>query len=347
MIAPEESEGAAYDAYVLWFLTLMMSGYPYNVILESSNMVLPNATKTVIMPYDPLLVKAGQLLDWVTKGGHLIVSNTNPYGMSSELFGLTSKVSLVGCDSLENWKPLIKRGEISLETSLKVEGAASLRLQNNQSSWEEWVYSPPTPWDLSGYEYFGIWVYGTGGGPIWYLYLTDSNGNENYFRYDLSVFDSVTRTYVPSFTGWKLYLIPIKEYYGHLDLSTINKLRIVTGSRLPVNILIDGIFALAESEERSPVLANGILGAVNVDLPSVEVKALSPSKDAKLVANYTENGIPVTPFAIQKDFGSGTVTYLNINSLYESILSERSGWASPHEILSEILNLIGVQAQPS
>ena len=346
LISPKETEGPSYDAYVLWFFTLMMSKYSYKEITSSSDPVFLNTTETVIMPYDPLLVEGGQLLEWVSKGGHLIVSNTNPYGVASELFGLTSKVSLSSCDSIENWKPLVKRGEIFLDTSLKVEGAASLRLQNNKSSWEEWVYNPPTPWDISRYEYLGIWVYGTGGGPIWYLYLTDSNGDENYFRYDLSVFDYETRTYVPSFTGWKLHLIPIKECYGHLDLSTIKKLRIVTGSQLPVNILIDEIFVLEESEKRFSVLANGISGTVNIDLPSIEVEALSPSKDARLVANYTENGLPVAPFAIQKDFDSGKVTYLNINSIYQSILSERSHFASPHETLAKILNLIGIKAPP-
>ncbi len=270
------------------------------------------------------------------------------------MVGLLSKVSLVNCDSTENWDTLYrpKRGEIFIENDIEIEGNASLRLRNNQSSWEEWIYTPPTSWNLSGYEYLGIWVYQpeypfTGGGPKWLLYLTDSNGNENYFRYDLSVyvFYPQTKTYVANFTGWKLHLIPIKQYYSGLNLSVIEKFRIVTGAELPVNILIDDIFVLEESE-RSIVRANGVQGAINIDLPIIEVEGLSPSADVRVIANYTLDGVPVAPFAIQKDLGSGKVTYLNANLLYQSILSEGSDFTSPYEVLVKILEITGVE-EPS
>ncbi len=344
LISPEEREGALYDAYTLWFLALMMSESSYMVIKNASDPSVLNASEAIIMPYDPLGVEEALLLEWVSRGGHLIVSNTNPYGIFAESFGLRSRVSLASCDSTENWEVLAKRGEIFVETNLKIEGTASLRLQNNQSSWERWRYTPSTPWNLSGCEYLGIWVYGTGGGPIWYLHLTDSNGNTNYYRYDLSVFDSETRTYVPSFTGWKLHLIPIREHYGGLDLSTIMELDVNTGSQLPVNILIDEIFVLKErSEKRDTVFADGIAGTENIELPGIKVETLSPSKDVRLIANYTENDLPTAPLAIQKDYGSGKVTYLNANLLYQSILAESSAFTSPHEVLIKILEIIGVE----
>lgn len=340
IVLPEENEGTIYDAYVLWFFALMMSKYPYAVVTNSSDPVVLNATQTIIMPYDPLPIQDGQLLEWISKGGHVIVLNTNEYGMFADLLGLTSKVSLVNCDYTDDWKTNYKRGGIFPEATLKVEGAASLRFQNNQSSWEEWIYTPSSPWDLSAYEYLGIWVYGSGGGPRWLLYLTDSNGNENYYKYDLSTFDYETREYYPSFTGWKLHLVPIKEYYGQLDLSSINKLRIVAGYLMPVNMLIDEIFVLGKRDEEH-LPANGIKGEISIDLPSIEIKTLSSNKDVNVVANYTQGGLPVAPFAMQKDFGSGKVTYLNIDLLLESILSERVV-VSPHEILAKILEIAGI-----
>lgn len=346
LISSEGKTGETYDTYVLWFMSLMMSGYSYSVITNASDADVFNASETVIVPYDPLPIEQGQLLDWVYNGGHLIMSNTNPYGVFAEMFGLTSKISLVNCDSTENWRALAKRGEISLETTLKVEGAASLRMQNNQSSWEEWIYTPPTSWNLSRYEYLGIWVYGTGGGPRWYLYFTDLNGNERYFSYDLSIFDSATGTYEPSFLGWKLHLIPIREYWGVLDLSAVKNLRIVTGAKLPVNMLIDEIFAFERSKERSVVGVNGIEGMVSIDLPNIEVESLSLGGDAMVIANYTRDGVPVAPFAIQKDLGSGKVTYLNADSFYKSILSEGSVFKAPHEILVKILEIVGIEKPP-
>ena len=353
VITPKETMGSSYDAYVLWFFSLMMSDYSYSVVTNASDAVFLDAVESVIMSFDPQPIRedVGQLPDWVSNGGHLIVSNTNQFGMFAELFGLTSKVSLVNCDSVDNWRVAYgerwERGQILVENTVKIEGNASLRLRNNQSSWEDWIYTALTPWNLSRYDYLGIWVYGTGGGPIWYLYLTDSNGNDNYYRYDLSVFDSESRTYVPSFTGWKQILIPLRQYYGNLDLSAIKELRIVTGSQLPVNILIDEIFALEESGKGQPtVMVDGILGSVRIDLPNTEVKGLSLSDDVRVIANYTQNDIPIAPFAIQRDFGSGKVTYLNINLLYQSVLSESSGFTSPHEIFTKILELIGLEGPP-
>ena len=120
----------------------------------------------------------------------------------------------------------------------------------------------------------------------------------------------------------------------------IKALRIVTGSELPVNILIDDIFVLEESEH-SIVRANGVQGTINIDLPIIEVEDMSPSADTRVIANYTLDGVPVAPFAIQKDLGSGKVTYLNANLLYQSILSDGSGFT--YEVLVKILETIGVR----
>jgi len=355
LISAENIEGASNDAYVLWFFTLMMSGYSYSVIANASDTLVLDAAQTIVVSYDPLPVEEeiGQLLNWVSQGGHLVVSNTNVYGVFAELFGSISKFSLLDCDSRDGWETLYKRGEIFLETTIKNEGSASLRLQNNQSSWESWVYTPSTLWNLTQKDYLGIWVYGTGGGPQWYLYLTDSNGSETSYRYDLSLFDYETRTYFPRFAGWKLHLIPIKEFFGELDLSAIQRLRILTGGPqgfvLPVNILIDDIFVLERTSEKSnekplAVMANGIQGMASMDLPTIEVEDLGLSVAGRVVANYTWDGVPVAPFAIQKEIGSGKVTYLNINLLYQSILSERSGFSSPHEMFTKILAMIDVGA---
>lgn len=345
LISPKEKTGALYDAYTLWSLTLATSTYPYTVITDSSSPDVLNATKSILIPYDPPQIEeeTGQLLEWVAKGGHLIVSNTNQFGICAEWFGLKTKISLLNCDSTDNWRTVyVIRGRVSVENAVKIEGTASLRLQNNLSSWEEYVYTPPDAWDLTQYEYLGIWVYGTGGGPLFYLWLTDSNGNETYYRLDLSIYES--GTYVPGFTGWKLVLIPIEQYYGTLDLSAIKGLRIDTGYTMPVNILIDEIFALEEIEERPIVMIDGIKGATTIALPDIEVQSLNPNVDARIIANYTKNGAPVTPFAIQKDFGNGKMTYLNINPLYQSILSGTSGFTAPKEVLEKILEIVGVQS---
>ena len=329
LVSPDETDGFMYDAYVLWSLSLMMSEYSYGMISNVTDPVNLDGAQSIIIPYDPLEKDVEQLLEWVSNGGHLILSNTNPYGMFSKLVGLVSKVSLVNCDSTENWSTLYRpeRGEILIESAVKIEGNASLRLRNNQSDWEGWIYTPPTPWNLTGCEYLGIWVYGTGGGPRWLLYLTDSTGKENYFEYDLN------------FTGWKLHLIPIKQYYGDLDLSSIKKLEIDTGKELPVNILIDDIFVLKESE-RSIVRADGIKGTINIDLPNIEVERLSPGADVSVIANYTKDEAPVAPLALQKDFGSGKITYLNINLLFHSILSGGTEFITPYEVLVKIFKMI-------
>jgi len=337
---PGEKTGAAYDAHVLWFFALMMSKYTYAVITDSSDASVLDATQTIFMPYDPLPIHAAQLLDWVSNGGHIIVSNTNDYGIFADLLGLTPKVQLISCDSPDGWRTNYQRGAIFPEATLKTEGEGSLRLQNNQSSWEEWIYDSSTPWDLSDHEYLGIWVYGNGGGPYWFLYLTDSNGNESYYRYDLSTFDPETRTFYTSFTGWKLHLIPIREYYGQLDLSSINKLRIVAGYLMPVDMFIDEIFALGRGDQEY-FTVNGIAGDVSTDLPQIRVQDLSSNEDLAVVANYTENSLPVTPFGFQKDFGSGKITYLNVDLLFPSILSERVV-SSPSEILAKVLEILGI-----
>jgi hypothetical protein len=347
LTSPGEKRGAMYDAHVLWSLTLMMREYPYGVISNISDPANLDGAESIIVPYDPLPIEGEteQLWEWVSNGGHLILSNTNPYGMFSKLVGLISKVSLVNCDSAENWKTAYKiRGEILVEDAVKIEGNASLRFKNDQSSWEEWIYTPPTPWNLSGYEYLGVWVYGTGGGPKWLLYLTDSNDVKDYYRYDLSVFNYKTKTWVANFTGWKLHLIPIEQYFSGLNLSAIKELRMVTGDQMPVNILIDDIFVLEENDKELPMgIADGIRGTIKIDLPVIEVEGLTPSVDVRVIANYTLSGVPVAPFAIQKDLGSGKVTYLNANLLYQSILSGSSGFSSPYGVLVKILEMIGVE----
>lgn len=343
LVSPKETEGSVYDAYVSWFWTLVMSQHSYSVIWNTSNTVALNYAETVIMPYDPLQTAedAGQLLEWVSNGGHLIVSNTNEFGMFAESIGLKTRVPLANCDSTENWNTRYERGEISLENAVKIEGNASLRLQNNLSAWESWIYTPPVPWNLSQYEYLGIWVYGTGGGPIWYLYLTDSEGSASYYRYDLSFYDPDTKNYEPSFIGWKLILVPIEEAYGHLNLSAIAELHIDTGWQLPVNILIDEIFVIEESHEPTFVLANGVNGeTLSIEFPLVGVEGLGFSGSSSIIANYTKDGASVAPFAFQQELGDGKVTYLNSNLLYEFILSESSGLRSPYEILLRVLEMI-------
>jgi len=348
IFSPEEIEGESYDAYALWFFSLMMGNLSYSVISDVSDAAVLNATETLIMPHDPLPVEedVGRIFEWVSEGGHLVLSNTNIYGTFSDMLGLTgARISLVDCDSAENWTAIGKRGTISLETASKVEGVASLRMRNNLSAWERWVYTPPEPWDLSRHEYLGIWVYGTGGSPVWYLYLEDSNGNENYYRYDLSVIDPATETYIPRFIGWKLHLIPIQEYYGDLNLSAIEELNILTGNKLPVNMLIDEIFLMREVGEKPPiVLADGIQGSATIDFPEIEIEGMNRSlgSDIRIIANYTWNGESVTPFAVQRDFGDGKVTYMNINSFYRAILDEQGWLSSPHEVFAQILVVLGV-----
>ena len=342
LISSGNSDGVPYDAYVLWLLALMTSGYSYSVITNASDALVLNAAQSIIVPYDPWTKEeTDQLLEWVSKGGHLMISNTNHFGFFDELFGLTSESSLVNCDSTNGWKTLYGRGSILLEETNVREGSASLRLQNNQSSWEEWVYMPQSFWNLTGEEYLGIWVYGNGGGPQWYLYLTDVNGNEKYFRYDLSTYDSATGTYEPAFVGWKLLLIPIMEYFNGLDLSAIKKLRIVTGFQLPVNMVIDDIFVSGENGQTRPIMINGIQGEASIDLPTTEVNSMVQTANGRVVANYTWNSEPVTPFAIQKEIGNGDVTYLNADLLYESIISESNGFSSSLEMLARVLATVG------
>lgn len=274
------------------------------------------------------------------------MSNTNLYGFFSELLGLESKVSLVNCDSVLNWTTRINRGQIFLESGMKVEGEASIRLQNNMSAFEEWIYTPSAPWNLSSYRYLGAWIHSTGGGPQWALFLTDSSGNENYYRIYLSTFDRETETYSPSFTGWKRVLIPIEDYYGALNLSSITQLRMITGFQLPVDILVDDIFVFGHVGEESLVSADYIEGAVDIGLGNIEIENMSSGLDTTVIANYTQDSVPVAPFALQKEFGNGTVTYLNINLLYQYLISESYGIFSPHEIFIKILEIIGVQRLP-
>jgi hypothetical protein len=344
VVKPSEGEGPAYDAYVLWFFELMMSKLDYSVINDSLDPAELNASKTIILPYDPLPNQVASLRDWVYSGGHLVVSNTNEYGAFAELLDLTTRVSLVNCDSSENWRTNYGRGGIFLENATYVEGSSSLRFQNNQSSWEEWIYTPVSPWNMSSYKYLGIWIYGQGGGPRWLLYLRDSSGVEQYFRYDLSTYDPESGSYYPSFSGWKLHLIPIKQYYESLNLSSIMQLRIVAGPQLPVNMYVDGIFALEErGEANSSVPANGIAGTLSLSLPNLEVKTLRSNLNLAFIANYTENGLPVAPFAIEMSLGAGKVTYLNVDSLFDFVL-QPGAVTSPHDLLSAILEIIGIVA---
>jgi len=336
---------ASYDAYVLWLLTFAVSDYSYRM-LDLFDPTISGTSKVLISPYDPLPHESDvkRLWEWVANGGQLIVSNTNFYGAFSEFMGVTNRTTLVSGDSTANWDTLYGRGEILPENLEVVEGNSSLRMKNNQSSWEEWVYTVPDHWDLSEYEYLGIWVYGKGGGPRWFLHLFDSNGERSYpsFRYDLSRLYSATGTLVPNFEGWKLHLIPIKKHFGNIDLSKIKELRIVTGFESPVDMLIDDIFVL---KGYSSVTANGISGSEIIDLSNLMVQNISSSPDVTLIANYTMNGVPVAPFAIQKSFGAGKVTYVNTNSLYKFILYESNERLFP-EILIKMLETLNIEISP-
>jgi len=55
------------------------------------------------------------------------------------------------------------------------------------------------------------------------------------------------------------------------------------------------------------------------------------------------NGVSVAPFAVEKNFGVGKITYLNIKPIYDLIVSGASERAS-HEILADILKVIGFEA---
>ena len=107
-----------------------------------------------------------------------------------------------------------------------------------------------------------------------------------------------------------------------------------------INYFHEGDYVISYTKDIS---ADGIMGTVSIDLPTVAVEGLSFSVDARIIANYTKDGTPIAPFALQKDFGSGKVTYLNANLLYESILYERSGLRSPYEVLVKVLEMIGVK----
>lgn len=345
LISLDDAEGASYDAYALWLSTLMKGTSPYSVISDSSSSQVLTSSH-IILTYDPVFFEEATLLNWVSAGGNLIVSNTNPYGISADLFGLMPKTLLVSCDSADSWRTFYNRGTISVENSTKLEGTGSLRLQNNQPKWEEWIYEPSEPWDLSQQKYLGISVYGTGGGPLWYLYLTDSNGSRAFFRYDISTFDYQTKTYEPRFVGWKQHLISIADYYGGLNLTSVKELRILIGYQLPVNMLIDDVFALKETGEgRRAVVANGISadGFMSMNFTDVEVENFSFSSDAEIIANYTKDGAFVAPLALRRIYGNGTLTYLNVNLLYQSIISERTQFAAPHEILARILEIASAE----
>jgi hypothetical protein len=336
---PPERSGDSFNAHVVWLLTLAMSNYTYT-LMDISNPTTLKSVEIIILPYDPQPYgdDAENLLRWVEEGGYLIISNTNFYGVFSELVGATPKTKLINCDSIENWRTFYGRGEISVETKRKVEGISSIRMKNNKSSWEEWIYTFDEPWNLSEFNYLGIWVYGTGGGPQWYLHLFDSNGrrSSHSFRYDLSVWDYEKRTYIPKFLGWKLHIIPIKKYYGDIDLSSVKELRIVTGFQMPVNFLIDDIFAL---KGFSLVMASSIKGEETINLSPISVSNINYGSDVKVIASYAQNGEFVAPFAIQKNFGKGKITYLNINTLYQSIFSEKIN-ITVHETLLKILKII-------
>jgi hypothetical protein len=131
------------------------------------------------------------------------------------------------------------------------------------------------------------------------------------------------------------------EYFNGLDLSAIKKLRIVTGFQLPVNMVIEDIFVSGENGQTRPIMINGIQGEASIDLPTTEVNSMVQTANGRVVANYTWNSEPVTPFAIQKEIGNGDVTYLNADLLYESIISESNGFSSSLEMLARVLATVG------
>lgn len=345
---------ASYNAYVLWLATFAVSNYSFALMQTNFE-----RSQVLISPFDPPKygTEVAGLWEWVGNGGHLIVSNTNFYGVFSEFMGITPRLNLISCDSTEDWDTLYGRGKYLVDNSTKVEGASSLRMVNKEKtgqydgSWEEWIYTiPDRPWDLSDYEYLGIYVYNTGTstswtpmGPQWYIHLYDSNGNRSYpsYRYDLSKRVSED-AFQSNFNGWRLHLIPIREYFQNVDLSKIKELRIATGFQLPVEILIDDIFAL----KTNPIVtANSIIGKEVVDLPTqLMVPDIRLSTDVISVANYTLDGIIVAPFAVQKNFGAGKITYVNINSVYEYVLFESSEVLFPDKLV-EILESLNIEMQ--
>jgi len=355
IVKPSQSSEPAYDAYVLSLFSIALNGdVTYTILNGISDPRMETVSKTILVPYDPVPNEenASTLLDWVSHGRNLVVFNTNSFGTFEGWTGSRQKRILVSCDSDSGWSGWGERGSISIETTKKTEGNASLRFyfENLMSyQWSGWAYNVTQPegkpWNLSEWDTIGIWIYNSiTSGPQWYLKLYDVNGKIGQFGNSQFLSRWYQAKYVPSFYGWKLITIPIRKYFGELDLANVTKLEISTGYQLPVDILVDEI-AVYRNITGSTYVANKIIGSQTIDLPSIAVPSLDIGGTTGVIANYTLNELPVAPFAIEKDLGSGKVSFVNILPLNNFILSDARKFDVPDtlEKIYQILQIIPKQ----
>jgi len=352
IVKPPQSDGPTYNAYVLSLFTVALSGgVSYQILNGTSDPKIETVSKTLLIPYDPIPHEenASRLLDWVSRGGNLVVFNTNPFGIFESWIGLREKRMLVSCDSDSGWSRWGGRGTLSIETWVKVEGNASLRFYFDNpllSQWSGWIYNVAKnegkPWNLSEWDTIGIWIYSNStSGPQWYLRLYDGNGNMGQFGNPqfLSRWDG--KRYVPSFQGWKLIVIPIKDYFGKLALANITRLDISTGYQLSTDILVDEI-AVYRNITGDTYVANSIIGSQTVALPEMSVQTLNISATTGVIANYSFNGLPIAPFAIERNLGSGKVSIVNMLPLNNFVVSvvEKIGVYNTLERIYQMLQII-------
>jgi len=351
IVKPSESSGQAYDAYVLSLFTVALNGgVSYKILNGISDLGIESVSNTVLLPYDPVPDEedTSRLFDWVGRGGNLVVFNTNSFGTFEDWFGLRAKRILVSCDSDSGWSRWAERGNISIETTEKVEGNASLRLhfENTLSwQWSGWTYNitqtEGKPWDLSEWDTIGIWIYTNGtSGPQWYLKLHDINGKTGQFGNPQFLSQWNGTEWVPSFDGWKRILIPAKNYYGELDLTNVTRLEISTGFQLPVDILVDEIAAYRNITGNT-YAANSIVDSQTIDLPTITVPSLDIGGTTRVIANYTLNGLPVAPFVMEKDSGAGKVSFANILPVNDFILSD-AGKVDVYDTLDKLYQTLQI-----
>ena len=350
IVKPSESSGQAFEAYVLSLFTVALSGVSYKILNNMSDPGIESVSNTVLLPYDPVPDEedASRLFDWVDRGGNLVVFNINSFGIFEDWFGLRRKKILVNCDSDSGWSRWAERGSISIETTEKVEGNASLRLnfENPLSSqWSGWTYNitqtEGKPWNLSAWDTIGIWIHSNSiSGPQWYLKLYDINGKTGQFGGAQFLSQWNWTEYVPSFYGWKRILIPAKNYYGELDLTNVTRLVMSTGFQLSVDILVDEI-TVYQNITGNTYTANSIVGSQTVDLPTITVSSLDIGGTTRVIANYTLNGLPVAPFAIEKDSGSGKVSFISISPVNDFIFSY-AGKVDVYDTLDKIYQILQI-----
>ncbi len=350
IIKPEQSDGPAYEAYVLSLFSVAFSGVSYQILDSTSDPRIDTVSTAIILPYDPAphAEDTSALLNWVSSGKDLVVFNTDSFGTFEEQFGLRPKELLVSCDSSYGWSQWAGRGTTSVETAEKVEGNSSLRLsfENPLSyQWSGWIYNVTQaegkPWNLTGWDNIGIWVHtNSSSGPQFYLKLYDVNGVSGQFGNPQLLSRWNGTQYVSSFNGWKRFLIPIKECFGSLDLTNITRLEISTGFQLPVDVLVDEI-ALYRNASGSANIANSIIGSHIVDLPLITVPPLDLNGATGVIANYTLDGLPVAPFAIENNVASGNVSFVNILPLNSFIVTNLTK-VNVYEILVQIYQMLRI-----